>query len=204
MTAITSHDRRLLALILDPIPFADLLERSGLAIDQLLDWADSPPIRRLLERLQRFADLRTGLTAAHAGPAAASTLAALLQSSDNPVEQRRLANTLLRAGRPTRPSRSRNTAGEQPSANAPANPTSDRPSAAREDPPAPQRNQPPAAARRAGNPPEAQQQLAPAPVPHQPQPAPTPPSHPMRLPPTNPRIASLTHRAGTTKLPRAG
>jgi hypothetical protein len=183
MSAITQQDRGLLALILSPAPLAELLEKSGLPIDQLLDWFDSPPIRRLVERLQAFAALRTTLTAALAGPKAASALSTLLEATDNPVERRRLATTLIRTGKPARPRRSKGTASGSERASSPS-----------EDPLA------------------TEQQWAPSPAAALPAPsndsiptrAPAPaaaPPNPFRKPT---RVTTLMHRAGAAELPRAG
>jgi hypothetical protein len=122
MSAIGQNDRDLLALVLSPSSLPELLERSGMPIDRFLDWFDSPPIRRILDRLQGFATFRTTLKASLAGPVAATALSTLLETADNPVERRRLASTLIRTGKPAR--RSRASAEPSPQAGEPPPPSS--------------------------------------------------------------------------------
>jgi hypothetical protein len=75
-----------------------LASRTDLPIVELLDWADSPPVRQKLETLARFRQERLAAAEAEGRIAAIAALTDLARTSEDPIERRRAASVLMRRG----------------------------------------------------------------------------------------------------------
>jgi hypothetical protein len=118
--SLTPTERRILAALLDPsLSLLSIIERLGISIDDLLAAASSPAVRESLESLGQLTTLRARAISAQA---ALTALEDISRASDDPVERRRAATTLIRASVPPSRSVPRDRSESPPSAAAPAPP----------------------------------------------------------------------------------
>lgn len=96
---LSDSGRALLPLFLSlNLDLQALSERTSIPLLDLLDWADSPPIRQKREALATLRQERLAAAEADGRIVAIATLKELAKTSEDPIERRRAAALLMRRG----------------------------------------------------------------------------------------------------------